>query len=94
MKSGTEKLKENEGIRNILEKADEKLDALRANESLKSAVDKAEGFSKNTNEAFWSGVKKFFDKPVEAKDFIETEITDITDLEEVTEDTDDFAGEE
>lgn len=90
VKSGTERLKDNENVRSIFEKGTETIDSLRSNEALKNAVDKAEDFSKNTNDAFWSGVKKFFDKPVEPQDVIETEITEIEDIK----DTDDTAGEE
>lgn len=62
LKAGADVLMQNEQIKNVVEKADEKLDVLRESEGLKSAVNTAEEVTGKVTQAVFGGIKKFLDK--------------------------------
>lgn len=62
LKYGAQALMKNDSVRNFVETADQKLDAVRDNETVKKAVDKAEEVTTKVNDAIFTGIKNFLDK--------------------------------
>lgn len=62
LKYGKEVLCRNDSLKNVIDKADAKVDELRTNENVLHAVDKAEEVTAKVNEAVFSGLKKIFNK--------------------------------
>lgn len=59
---GKETLRKNDSLRSIIDKADEKVDELRTNESVIKAVDTAEELTSKATDAVFKGLKKIFNK--------------------------------
>ena len=56
------KLRKNDSLRKVIDRADEKVEEIRTNDSVIRAVDKAEEVTGKATEALFSGLKKIFNK--------------------------------
>lgn len=61
-KAGSEVLMQNDNVRKIVDKADQKLDVLRENEGLKNALNSAEEASAKVSDAVFNGIRSFLEK--------------------------------
>lgn len=59
---GKEVLRKNDSLRNIIDKTDEKVDEIRANDTVIKAVDAAEELTNKATDAVFKGLKKIFTK--------------------------------